>query len=41
MITGQYVELVENEKIVMKWRMKDWAVKEGVEPDSLEMDTND
>ena len=24
MITGEYTELIENERIVMKWRMKDW-----------------
>ena len=25
MITGKYVSVEENKKIVMKWRMKDWA----------------
>ena len=25
MITAVYKEVVENEKIVMKWRMKDWT----------------
>ena len=36
-----YLELEENAKIVMKWRMKDWASKEGTEPDSMELDVND
>ena len=27
MISGEYKEVVENERIIMKWRMKDW--KEG------------
>ena len=29
MITGYYTEVIDNEKIVMKWRMKDWKHKEG------------
>ena len=27
MIEGEYQTLIENEKIVMKWRMKDWVDK--------------
>ena len=40
-ITGMYVELEENKKIVMKWRMKDWACKDGSEPDAMDLDVKD
>ena len=36
MIYGIYTELIQNEKIVMKWRMKDWKHKEGADPSSLD-----
>ena len=41
MITGVYVDVVENQKIAMKWRMKDWASKDGMAQDSLDLDPND
>ena len=41
MIMAVYQELVENKKIVMKWRMKDWAAKEGAEPDAMDLDPAD
>ena len=39
MIQAQFLELKENEKIVMKWRMKDWKQKSGADP--KELDPND
>ena len=39
MIQAEFIDLKENEKIVMKWRMKDWKQKPGQNP--KELDIND
>ena len=38
MICAYYTEVVENEKLVMKWRMKDWKHKEGADLTSLDLE---
>jgi activator of HSP90 ATPase len=30
MISGEYVSLEENKKLVMKWKMRDWATHSDV-----------
>ena len=41
MIQGEYKELVQDQKITMKWRMKDWADEEYSEVELSFQDAGD